>query len=133
MSNYYTTHTGGTLLEVSEELAKELDQMLINHDAAAHEAEDDDGPGPCGLAFEFYGGQGHLVTRDESSSLGGLPDAFLEKLGEVIAANNLPYLEVGYAHTGDKLRPGTCGGGEARIFPDGRMEFPRIVWSGLTL
>lgn len=53
-----------------------------------------------------------------------LSKQFLDKLGQIIAANNLPYLEFGYAFTCSRLRPGEFGGGTFRVYTDGKLEYP---------
>jgi len=124
MANYYTTSTTDTCLNCDDEEADKLRALLgvLEYDADGCAEEH-------GFELEQIGpGSIYLVAKDECSDHDLLPDAFLAALGPVIQRNEIPYLEIGYAHTCDKARPGSHGGGYARIYPNGRLVNPTITW-----
>jgi len=57
-----------------------------------------------------------------------LPKPFLKYLGELIAKAGMPFLEFGYANTGDRTRMASHSGGLFRIMPSGELVYPTLVW-----
>ena len=79
--------------------------------------------------FELeYGNYGVLLFTPDDGHEDDLPKAFLLQFGLLIAANGMEYLSFGVAYTSDGAQPGTLGGSEFRIYADGSIERPRVVW-----
>ena len=123
MANNYTTHTAEESVPCSAEDLAALRALLAQTD------EEDDGDGPHGMAIDGET-EAYLYCDDESSNASALPERFLKKFGEVLTKAGKPWLEIGYAHTCDKASPGSHGGGSCRIYPDGTLVYPKIVWPG---
>ncbi len=133
MSDLYTKHAGFETIPCTEDEAKRLEAILLDHDTRFNEHEDPGTLGiePHGLQLEYDGFMHacHLVTRcGHSSCAENLPDDFLDGFGKLIGDAGKPYLEVGFAHCADRLSPQSCGGGECRIYSDGSLVYPVIIW-----
>lgn len=81
-----------------------------------------------GMTLEYYENGGYLVTSGDSSDPDHLSQEFLEKFGKCIGDASMPYLIVGYSFSASRNAPGSCGGGSFRIYPDGSMVYPDIIW-----
>ena len=66
---------------------------------------------------------------EESGNEDELPEEARQALGAAVAAAGLPYLKIGYACTSDRCCAGSVGGGELRLYPDGVLAGPELVWS----
>ena len=68
------------------------------------------------------------LHSDNNGQLDALPKAFLKEFGRLIAANKLRYLGFGMAYSADRNIPDSHSGGFARIYANGDVVFPRLVW-----
>ena len=100
-------------IPMTEAEAAEINKILESHD---------EGCTPCGLRISWDGGRGQLITAAESSLLGYLPGDALILLGKCIKDAGMPFATVTCSHN-------PPDGGECRIYPDGRIRFPELVYS----
>lgn len=129
MANYHTISTASHVLPVSRREAHRLNEILRQHDENAAECMNGEME-PCGFEFKYdeEDGTAFLMTGDETSSPQCLPAEFLEGIGVLIAAAGLKCLQIGFAHVCGKQRVSSHGGGYCRIYPDGDLVFPTMVW-----
>ncbi len=122
MANNYEQVTAAKTITCTQEEADKLKEIL-------EKAEEEDDI--ChGFTFDYgepHGDQLYLYA-EENGTPGALPDEALDLIGELVKKNNLPYLEFGYAVTCSRMIVGEFGGGQFRIYPDGSLVFPTIVW-----
>ena len=102
---------------MSEEDIERLNKILSD----AEDAGEEDHEFQSGLRLVGGGGHAALATVDDNSDLDQLPPQFLVELGKLIASGGMPYAEVEFSHT-------PPGGGNCRIYPDGKVDYPRLVW-----
>lgn len=128
MANNYVQHAANQTLIGS----KEVFDILFK--ALNETAGEDDEEFYHGFTLEFYPiadnpdtGEIYLYA-EECGSEGELPQCFLEALGGLIETNKLPYLEIGFSITCDKMRVGEFGGGSYRINTKGEIIYPEIIW-----
>ena len=96
---------------------------IIAEDSAAKEERAENGDyddvTECGLRIDPD--TCSLEVAGESGAIDQLPEEFLVELGKLIGAAGEPYMQVEYAYE-------PPGGGECRIHPDGRIEYPILVY-----
>lgn len=133
--NCYTTHTANQAVPMTHEEYLNLRSLLdIVVPAERGELDDEEDYNDHGLGLEYHEpykgdpGGAYLYTNNESSCGDYLPKEFLEEFGRLIDKAGLPWLGVGFAHFADKPQPGSHGGGRCRIYPDGKLLYPREVW-----
>jgi hypothetical protein len=73
-----------------------------------------------GLGFFLY------ASMDGSPSR--LPKAFTQLVGECLKEHDLPFWTIGVAYTCDSYIVGSHGGTEFRIYQDGSIEYPELVY-----
>jgi hypothetical protein len=119
MSNSYTLCTATRCVPCTKAQASGLNDLLEAHQAA------DLYPG---FEIEWDKKDGAYFVTSDSSTIDDLSEEFLKAFGALIGAADLPYLEVTYACTCDKLREDSHSGGAFRIYPDGRLVDSVLVW-----
>lgn len=128
MANNYTHTVGAKTLTTSKEKASKLKELF-------EDATEDD----CyhGMAVGIYPLEDDKVEihihSEESGCIDEVSSEALEFLGEIIQENGEPYLEFGVCWECDKKRPGEFGGSAVRVYPDGSLDYPEIVWLGGSL
>lgn len=132
MANNYSQHAANEVLIGCKETYDSLLDALKNGRTIEGEKEEDELY--HGFSLDFYpvaddpnSGEVYLYA-EETGNEGELPDEFLILFGELIKANSLPYLEIGFACTGSKMRVGAFGGGSYRINSQGKLIFQTITW-----
>lgn len=63
-----------------------------------------------------------------SVSVEEAPSAFWVAVGKLLKKLKMPFLQFGMAYTCSKHCPGSFGGTNFRLYPDGEIEFPKEVW-----
>jgi len=96
MANNYAPMAAESALECSKEDYDELISKL------------DPKEGSCGLEIEYEGDSLYLFSY-EGYFHDDIPEAFWEKLGEIIKKNKMKYLQFGEAFYCDKMRSGEFG------------------------
>jgi hypothetical protein len=132
MANNYSQHAANQVLIGSKKVYDELLALLEKEEGKIGGEDRDD---ICnGFSLGFYPIAGNpnsgeiYLFAEESGNEGDLSDEFLKAFGKLIEANKLPYLEIGFSCTCDKMRVGEFGGGSYRITNKGKMIFPKITW-----
>lgn len=136
MANYNTIHTANTVLNMTEEEAAELNRLLElgipDPDYAVEGQEyDPEDNLHSGFEIDYADGVGFLVTSDrsENSNADHLSEEFLNLLGTIIERNGTEYLVVGEAWVCSRNRPASHGGTALRIWADGFLEYPDLVYA----
>jgi len=125
MANYYRNVTAFEVLRASkrdfEALAKVWEPEGYDEDGFEKEAS--------GLVVIYDKDEkGLYIYSEESGDIERVPAEALKKLGEIIEKAGKPFLEFGWADYCDRPRPGSSGGGEFRVYPDGSVKYPSVVW-----
>jgi hypothetical protein len=100
----------------------------------AMDGQDDDGFAVDSDGFDVdllnvEGKFGNLyIYADEFGDEGAIPEKILKNIGGIIDKAGLPYLTFGYAIHNSRNLPGSAGGGEFRLYPDGKIKEPKISW-----
>lgn len=116
MANSYSPAAGYQTIKCSKALADSIAEALDN----GHED-------PHGFQVEYYDGELHLFA-EEGCSPDALPKAALVLIGQAVAEAGMFFLKVGVAMYCDKMRPGSFGGYDFLITPQGEIVYPAIVW-----
>lgn len=125
--DFFSCATGELAFKMTKQEHDRLCDLLDECDRLAEEKLGDDFQSH-GFTLEWFDGSSHLYA-DESFWIETLEHGnFLKELGEAIAGAGLPYLEVGFSCTATRCAPGSHGGGAFRIYPDGHIAKPRVVW-----
>lgn len=123
MANSYTQATPEDPLKCTREEHEALVEALNNIEEPIDENDHGFVIDPYSEKHgEFY------FYAEEYCNESGLPDKFLELLGKLIEKNNQDFLRVGISWGCDKMRPGEFGGSEFRIYKDGSLVYPKIVY-----
>ena len=116
--NYNTEVTASSALVGTKEEFNILKIRLEEEQEEAH-----------GFTIEFWGEVDEIyLFAEENGDWNNLPKGFLEDFGQLIARNELKYLEFGAAFTASKMAPGSRGGTSFRIHTDGSIGEPSLVW-----
>lgn len=120
MANNYTQCTPDRSLKCTKQQAHKLISLL----------NEEEGEDIChGFIGEYYSKDGEFYFYAETSgSPEELPKKFTKLLGTLMTKNKVPYVTIGGAFYCDKLRPGEFGGFDCRIYPDGEIVWPKIMW-----
>jgi hypothetical protein len=119
MANNYNQVAAIKSLTCTDAESLEIAQVLNN------DAETKD----CYHGFEIeYSGDQLYIFAEESGTPEELSEEVRKLIGKLITKNELPYLQFGYAFTCSKMRMGEFGGGEFRIYPNGDLVWPFVIW-----
>ena len=119
MADYFTHHTSEEFVACSEEQFAKLEELLAL-DPPANEPDH-------GFEIEYANGSAYLFAETNGCT-GSLPEPFLKFFGSLIHAAGLACLEVSFACTCSKMRPGSHGGGAYRIMPNGDVVYKKRFW-----
>jgi len=120
MANSYSQCTPECVLKATKKEAENLIKL------AQYTEEQEDAGEYHGFSFEYY--NGFYMYAEDNFDVSYFGTDFLKALGKLIKKNKMEYLLFGYAYTCSKLRPGEFGGGEFRIYTDGKIKYPTIIW-----
>ena len=119
MANTYTQAAGITTLTITKNEYEELKELLLDEHTIGDEWH--------GMSVAYYEGECLLLAENDCEP-DALTEAFLLKFGELIAANDKLFYEVGVAYACDKMCTGGFGGAAFRIWHDGEIEWARRLW-----
>ena len=119
MANTYTQAAGITTLTITKNEYEELKELLLDEHTIGDEWH--------GMSVDYYEGECLLLAENDCEP-DVLTKAFLARFGELIAANDMLFYEVGVAYACDKMCAGGFGGATFRIWHDGEIEWARRLW-----
>jgi hypothetical protein len=90
------------------------------------EAEADE-VGKCNLEFR-HDGKFLFIIGTECPVLENVSEKVIKKIADLIKKANRKYLQFSYVVVRDEENPGYVCGGETRIYADGSIVDPQIIW-----
>lgn len=118
--NFYSMVTPcGEGVPCSEQDYEQISAALAEEASGFQVALQDSLRSPTGLRLYLFA-EGPFQPEEMRKSLWLISD--------LIERAQLPFLEFGYAHYGDKPRMGTADGGRFRIYANGKICFAKLHW-----
>lgn len=69
-----------------------------------------------------------FIHTGPNGTIDDVPDKFWNIIGAMLKERGLPYLEFGQAMYCDTPYPGSCWGTAFRVYPDGTIKHPNVIW-----
>jgi len=125
MTDFYSTMTPYGCIPCSLEDFVDLQHILT---AERQRLTDEEGLDLC-LELEYTDGELFVFAQcyfDDDS----LPENMCTAIGGLLKSSGLKYLQFGYSQTASRVIVNSHGGGVFRIYNDGALVWPKIVWPG---
>ena len=132
MSNSYTNITP---IEFPDELIATEEEIIKLRELLKYEGEDYEFCHGMSLAHCAYDSMGKTIAHkvavlhgNDCADYNALPPEFLEAYGQFIASKGMEYQEFDIQYDHDKPDCGNLGGSKFRIYADGEVVEPTLVW-----
>ena len=122
MTDLYSTMVPYDFIKCSLEDFEGLQRVLLSEN---QRLEDEEDLNLC-LATEYLDGE--LFIYAENFGDDSLPENVCSAIGRLLRISGKEFLEFEYAQTSSRIMIRSHGGGALRIYNDGTLVHPEIVW-----
>ena len=122
MTDLYSTMVPYDFIKCSLEDFEGLQRVLL---LGNQRLEDDEDLNLC-LEIEYVDGE--LFIYAENFGYDSLPENVCSAIGRLLRLSGKEYLEFGYSQASSRIMINSHGGGVLRIYNDGALVHPEIVW-----
>jgi hypothetical protein len=121
--DFYSTMTADECIPCSLEDFEELQHVLSE---ARQRLEDEEELGLC-LVLKYTDGELFISAPDYFDD-DSLPENVCSAIGRLLRLSGKEFLECEYSQTASRIAVNSHGGGVFRIYNDGTLVRPEIVW-----
>jgi hypothetical protein len=124
VTDYYSTMTANEWVACSRQDFDDLNEALQKERQRIIEEDDVD---LC-LQVEYSSKEGVFIFSEQYFGDDDLTDNVCLAIGKFLSSAGHDYLEFSYSQTASRIIARSHGGGCFRIYSDGRIDWPKLVW-----